>query len=362
MKKYFEAEQIISSKGSLSLDTANESAEIVTYYLRTFRGRKDLAQTLHAITKEGSFVSQLEAIRNLLAERKLGPAKEIIDTCRPENAIEECELFLETARYYYFVKSYERCNETLDKILSCAEALVPTWMTAFQLKGVALYDLGQVDGAIESLKKSIQLLDLIPHTPSGVIATAHLIKILSEQQRFEEAKNYICFLENTIEGIEQSEAKLLRLLPLMRAKFHFYKNMAEPKAAFAYLQESLQVAAWLDDHEMLDKCRSDLSALASSEQSSVLNGEGWTFLPNAQWLLVSASRKPYELSSKPLLQQILTLLFKGPISEENFFSQIWGLNYKPEKHSPHVRATLSKLRKLLPVGALKSTDGVVVLK
>lgn len=363
MRKYCQAELIISKEGKLVLDLNDkvDTGEIVSYYLRAYRGRNEMAQTLQEMTGENNFSSSLESIRCLLADRNLVEAKSKIDECKPEIPLEYNELKLELARYFYFTGQYQSTVDLTDKLLSSKDLVLPTRMTCYQLKGVAHYELRQISYAIANLKKASELLEIIPHTLSGVVATAHLVKILAEQGQFFAADSYLKFLESTLDQITNSEAWITRMLPYLRAKFHFYKNSGEKEQSYYFLSESLEVSKWLKDTSIEADCIREIGLISQRPKSSVVTGEGWVYLGKTQILLVFARKKIVNLQNNKLQQRILTLLASNPLDEAVFFEKVWGLKYNSNIHSSLLRSTLSKIRKNLPDQSLRAINGIIHL-
>jgi tetratricopeptide (TPR) repeat protein len=354
MKKYFKNEQALAQKGEIKLGSGEDSTQVLSYYLRDHQGRSDLSQLLQVAKPEkNSFSKNLEEIRNLLANGDIEEANNLIGSTPAIDVTEKLELLLEKSRYRYFRNEFESAITLLEIITKQEETLPISRLTAFQLLGVCYYQLGQPETAIEALKKVVNLWEIFPYAHSGASGAAHLVKIYSDQKDFTAADRVLTRMQGWLEEQAGADLWLSRQLLFLRAKYHFHKNKSERTEAAELLKESFVLAKWLGDWEVVAVAEADLKILGIEIKIGT-----WEFLKFSEVILITNPLKAHFLKDKPVLKGLLISLLNSPKTEEELFMEVWGMNYSNERHSDHLRKTLSKLRKILPV---RTINGLIKL-
>ncbi len=358
MNKLMKAEQILAKAGDVSISLANEdSMELVSYYLRDVRGRIDLTETVRQRSKSNSFSAKLETIRTYIVNEKFALAKSAIDLCVSETKEERSELSLERARYYFYTGEFGTSKEILQSLIGDKDVPVTTKITSHELLGQCFFRLGHIEHAVSNLKKAMDYLDFFPFVISAYVAGAHLVKIKSEQKKFSEANEILAFLRQKLRGLKQDEVWLSRSLLVARGYYHYLKNSGERKLQVELLHETLAIAVWLGDLEMIQRCRNDLKELSEVE----LKSKNINFLPSIGVLLISNPKSVSHFESSPILTKALNSLLSGEKTLEELFENVYGYAYNKERHEIHLRSLLSKLRKKLPPNSLLVKNGVIVL-
>ena len=364
MKKYFSNERHLAETGEAVLDLSNkeDSTTLFSYFLRDHRGRKDLADLL--TNDANSFGSQLEVIRNLFESGKLEEAKAAIDGVLTSDPVEKLELALETARYFYFKGDWQSCRTVTEFLVNHKKTLPTTRMTAYQLLGLSFYHLGQPLDGLQFLEKSLKMWELFPYAHGGAVSNAYVVKIYSELNRRDMAENQLEQFAHRLQQIKSVESWLPMYLTFLRAKFHFLKTHNFAAAATIYA-ESCVISEWLEDWQTKEKCDNDLvefPELNKEPAHSILRGQSWIYLLESRLLLHLQPKKVFSLADSPIIESLILLLSKGETSEDQLFSQVWKFPYIKERHSAHLRSTLSSLRKKLPPSCLTVRGGIVSLR
>lgn len=354
MKTIAKIELELAENGKTTIDD-DGNADGISYYLRAHNGRRDLGEVVRANSQSTQFLSQLENIRTFFKRFEYQQAKNIIDQCQPTSVVEQNELNLENARYYYFVHEYQTAFEILQKLIDSSDVLLTSRITANEIAGQCLYHLHKKETAISYFKKSMQYLETLPFTFSAFVAGAHLVKTYSELKDFKKASSALSFLKKCLGKVKQEEAWASRQLLLIRARCHFFKNSDDRSMYESHLLEALHLADWLGDKHTKNLCEKELGAVAPSTNNMVL-------LPHSSVLLFRNPKKVSRLEGAEMLAKILMLLQVRPYTEEELFAAVWNLEYHKERHSAHLRATLSKLRRKLPDNSLLLSQGVIALK
>lgn len=358
MNKLMKAEASLAKTGDTNISLADEgSREIVSYFLRDVRGRIDLAETIRQKSESTSFSAKIESIRMHIINGELSLAKAEIDLCVSETKDEQSELSLERARYYFYSQEYGISKEILQHLIVDKDLLMTTKITSYELLGQSYFNLGDIDDAITNLKKAMDYLDYFPFIISAYVAGAHLVKIKSEQNKFSEADDVLTFLRQKLRGIKQDEVWLSRSLVVARGYYHYLKNTGQVKLQVELLHETLAIAIWLNDLEVITKCRRDLSELDIAE----VEAKNVNFLPTIGALLISIPKSTSRFGSSPILSKALTSLMSGEKTFDELFENVYGFRFDKERHNMHLRSLLSKLRKKLPPNMLVVKNGIIVL-
>ncbi len=362
MKKYFKNEQILAQKGDsiLALSEAMGSAELFSYFLRDHRGRKDLAGLVEimAPNSEKEFTHVIEKIRNHLESAEFNQARIIINNFKTEDTIEDLELTLEKARLLYFQGDWQQSRDLLEYLIKHSETLPTSRLTAYQVLGLCHYEELNLNEAIFAFEKAVKIWEIYPYAYSGAVAAAYLIKIYCEQGRESLAEELLNYFSKNLEQVTSEDTWITMYLIYLRARFHFFKNQNFQLAKICFT-EAFVIARWADDWQVIAKSEKDIldyPLLKAVQENLSLNGKMWVYLPESKILLQSRPKKITRLDQSPILHSLLILLANGPITEEEIFAKVWGMPYVKERHSGHVRSTISSLRKKLPKGCLIFKD------
>ncbi len=335
----------------------SDSNELVSYFLRDVRGRPDLAQAVQQNSTNTGFSSILEQIRILIEADKLNEAKALIDRTVTTTPQEQAELMLEQGRYYFFVGELATSTEILNKLCQNKDAIPTTRMTSYELAGQAWCLAGNIEKGLDCLRKATKQLEFLPYVLSGYVAGAHLIKTLSELGQFTKAKVTLNFLKNKLTQLSGDEIWLARKLLVLRGEVHLYKNMNEQENMRVSLKDAFGVAHWLEDRDMVMKCVQDYEAL----DLALPTANNINFIANAGALLIMAPKHFGRFDKSPVLAKMLQLILESPISTEDLFQATYRYPFDRQRHSNHLRAMLSKLRKKLPSNSLKIVNGRIEL-
>ncbi len=124
MKKYISAELTLAKTGDTQISLGEEdSNELVSYFLRASRGRRDLAEMVRGNSESQSFVAKLEEIRTLISNEDFELAKKEIDLCQPVSDVEKAELLLEECRYYFWTNRFETVLPLLQKLITSKDLI-----------------------------------------------------------------------------------------------------------------------------------------------------------------------------------------------------------------------------------------------
>ena len=330
-----------------------ESNQLISYFLRDVRGRKDLAGVLENSDSAKTFSALLERIRSCITTLNLVDAKKLIEQCVPESQHEQIELNLEHARCCFYTENFLTCIDLLQIIIGNRESLPTSRMTAFELLGQTYYKVGKTDEAISFLTRASAQLEFFPYAISGFVAGAHLVKIQSEQGDYSAAFSALDYLNGKLSRIQDDEIWLSRILLILRAKYHIFQNQKNKELALHHLQEAFWVSKWLGDLEMTDKCLCDFESL----QTTPSKAKNFMYLPTIDGLLLFLPKRFIRFEKSPVLRKIIQCLLAGPKTHEELFSEVWGLRFNKEQHSNLIRTALTKLRAKLPDNFLKVSDG-----
>ena len=358
MKKYFKNEQVLAQKGEsiLNLSEAVDSAELFSYFLRDHRGRKDLAALVDIMkpNSDENFVRNIEKIRTHFENAEFDQAKKLIGLVVTESTLENLELTLEKARLNYFQGDWQQSRTLLQYLTNHPETLPTSRLTAYQILGLCYYEELNLNESIAIFEKAVKIWDLYPYAYSGAVAAAYLIKIYCEQNQENSAKELLDYFAKNLEQINSEDSWIAMYIIYLRAQFHFYKN-SNFSSAKIHFAEALVIARWSEDWQVIAKSEKDIleyPSLNKVEESHSLRGKTWVYLPESKILLHSRPKKVFKLDDSPILNSLMVTLMNRPLTEEEIFEKVWQMTFVKERHSGHVRSTLSSLRKKLPAGCL----------
>jgi hypothetical protein len=259
----------------------------------------------------------------------------------------------------------EKTIGSADAALTCRELSDLSRMTCLQLKGHAKIIQKKFDEAIEHLLIAVEIAGLFGKASSAFSAKAFLVQAYSELAQFALARKYIGILQSDLAALPQDELWVDRLLTAVRAEVHLHRREGSVSLEKRALDEALELSRWLGDQTTEKKCTDELTALKSAgiADRSVYPYKGWAFLPGRGLLLIYSPKEAIRLEKKsPMARDILGALSERPYLMHELFEKIWRMTYHPLRHETHLRAAISKVRKLLPTGALQVRDGVISLE
>ncbi len=362
------ADEILSSGKShpLELNSAAESKLVMSHFLRSFRGCSDFL-TVFPQAPRDEFALSLECLRNSLFSGDLSQSEILLTQIRPESEVEKAELAVELCRFHIFKGRIDDAIAVSEQALQSPELSDLSRMTCFQMRGHCRILQANFSEAILELKRAVLLADTFDHASSAFSARAFLAQAYAEIGDRSEAQKIIDSLKTHLETLSSDELWLDRLLIVIRAEIQSHRVFEERAQWYSKALEAREISLWLGDKITLNKCENELKQLAEKSSgelsaSPVLHFSGWEYFPSKDLILIHFPRKISRIAKNPVARRILQLLAQGPISSEDFFERIWKVKYHPERHGTHVRATLSKVRKLLPAGALVVESGFVIIK
>lgn len=363
-------EQIWSSgqdSDTISVGQAS-TGELLSHYLRHYRGRNDLASVGHLLTPESTgeaFFQGLEMARTLIFKNHLTAALAVLQELQPRNPSEEAEVCIEEMRIALTQGSWQKALSHSDRIVRTSSLIAPSLLTCYQLRGHAYIMASDYELSVLSLAKALDLATLFPHQRSAFSAAAFMVLALSLMGDLESAEQHLGLLQEKISLIENTEQRVDRLLMLTRAQFHYFKASGDLNSARESLLESKEISFWLGEEATFKKCIQDLQALGvcgQKKSETVSSFPGWTYLKRHHLILGLIPKTVISIASSELTQKALNLLSSGPASESEFFEKIWGLSYHSDRHAQHLRSSLSNLRKALPAQALVYKNQTIYLK
>ncbi|MCK5072424.1 MAG: hypothetical protein KAQ98_03295 [Bacteriovoracaceae bacterium] len=373
MKKFVNIEeQLASSTDTIVLNTKKNGSEILSYYLRAYRGRLDLASIVGQSKKRPDFLSILEQIRTELKKGNFKKAETLIVKTTPNNELEKIELFLELTRLLIHKGKYEEAVRISDNVVNLTTTPPVSRMTLYQTRGHAYIALGDFNKAIKELESAITLSEVFPNASSGFSARTFLVKAYTELEKEDEAKQSCDILNKLLLDFKQNEIWLDRLLSVLRAEYTYYRKFGCPIDAIIRLKEAEQISIWLEEKDTAKRCMEDMKQCfneLSPEQekqhkinNAILCFSGWQYFPRLNLILTISPKKIETLNDSPITKKILLELAERPLSNDDFFKKIWNIDYKIQQHAGHIRSTLSKIRKKLPKESLTVSDGIIYLK
>jgi tetratricopeptide (TPR) repeat protein len=369
LKELIEAEEALAQGESRApvVSNSNSAHAKMSLFLRDYRSRPDYAQLL-TFPKTGNFVETLESMRNALSTGDCSLAEAKLLELHPESDLEAAEAGIEHGRLLIYQNRIDEALSSLSELLNNPELTDLSRMTCLQMRGHCLILKRDYPQAVRELKLAATLSEFFPRAASSFSARAFLVQAYAELKLEEEAYHALSSLRSQLESLDDPELALDRMLTLIRAEVHLHRCFNQTAEKLYALYEAKEISRWLDDGITLERCKSEitdaLAAIDTHEKLEIPVHEfsGWIFLPKRQLILGKAPKTISRLNKKPVLNQVLLALARGPLEMDQLFEQVWKARYHPEKHGTHMRVTLSNLRKMLPKGALEVEGGVVSLR
>lgn len=369
IKKLIQSESDMAfGTSSVKIDlTSDSSVSTVSMFLRSFRGRADYANALPR--SHDDFTSRIEQVRTSISVGSIEEAEQLLCLFKPSSLIEEGEYALELVRVHI---GFDRIDEALrvSEIALANRHLADTSrMTIHQMRGHCFLIRQSFTEAVSELKQAITLAEIYTLASSAMSARAFLVVVYCKMLNREAAELELKALNSTIEAIVDPELWFDRLLLLTRADAHIQRTNGNYGAERMTLLEGICIADWLQDKSTSDKCKLELLQIPTDVATDgevdqqIFSFDAWTYLKRHKAIASFAPRAVVHLKAHPKLGHLMDLLVeRKELSYGKIFETVWGLNYVPERHETHIRATLSKLRKLIPEGSLSVRGGIVSLR
>ncbi|MFZ4715096.1 MAG: hypothetical protein ACOYL6_15350 [Bacteriovoracaceae bacterium] len=371
MKAFTELDINLAKYGDKYIGPSSKlgSANLVSYFLRSYYGNVTASEAIkEALPHHSGFDQQIDMIRDLLRTHRLDEAKEKLQTIVPETDEEKCEYLLEKARQALFSGEYQTViDSTSDPTIHQCKNPV-TRMTIHQIRGHAYIELSLWSKAESELQIAILYAKEFTQASSAIASYGFMIMIychLNDKQKADEFHQNQQLILDGLKEKGQEEAWLDRYLIFQRSKSRLLRRFGTQQELESVLAEAFIIAKWANNKTIQNKCQQELAELGiDTNQKEKLKHvhffAHWIYLEKSKIILSTTESKIERLESNPLFQKMILVLKNGPIKEEDFFRQIWNLPFS-EKHSSHLRANLSKLRKKLPSQSLKVTDQFINL-
>jgi tetratricopeptide (TPR) repeat protein len=359
------------ARGEVSTDALsgrNISASL-SLVLRHYHGRNDLTRAVQDLDKkEGSGNALLlEQVRSALYAGEADRAAGLLASAGTLSPLEEAEFAVEKLRLHTMRGELEQAWASSEFALGHMELLEISRMTCYQMRGSIRIRQGRFLEAVGELEKAVSLAEFFPHASSAFNSYALLVQAFAELGQNDEARRNLEVLERLLAEIEQPELWLDRLLSYLRSQSHARRASGEFALAVSSLTEAEEVAAWLGDKFTRARCESEIVAIGQEHgfregsAKSVFHFSGWSYLPERDLILIRFPKRIVRLGHSPLSRKVLLALADKKKTCSELFEQIWNLSYDSERHGTFLRSNLSKIRKLLPKGALQVVDGEIYL-
>jgi tetratricopeptide (TPR) repeat protein len=350
--------------------SSSSAAEVLSMYLRAFKGRRDYA-SLAIGTDKYSFGLIIENIRNLIYAGNLDAAGIAIQNGFSNlnlNEEEFNEINLEAARIAVRQNRFDESLQILNDILASGVVGDVTRLSALQLKGHCLIESKVYQEAIITLQDALALGQIYNAASSAFSARAFLAIAYCHEKNFVAAQIILQEMEREVSVIKDESLWADRTLTLLRTKIKYCKAMGESQnpERIKLLTEASQIAQWLGDSHCQRQCEEEILECGTEGahfiDREILNSfSGWIYLPRLQVILTARPLKIERLDTSPVAEKIIKLICRGEQNLDKLFEAVWNLPFDTDRHGTHLRATLSKVRKLLPEGALVVKHGAVNL-
>jgi tetratricopeptide (TPR) repeat protein len=345
------------------IETEKETAaSAMINFLRCYRGRNDLAQTI-PIETPNEFSTQLEAMKSVIFAGKFQEALEMALQMSPRSEAEHAELELERARLSIFLKKPGEAIQWA-RVALARKALCPlSRVTAHSVAGHGLILEGRFEEAKQDFQAAIALGECFPNAESSTSSLAFLVWAHSELKEWESARAILSELRQLVDEIESEELWISRLLVVIRGEAHFYRCLGDMENYRQALEDAVVIGRWIGVYDTAERSEAELKLLGgSSGNSKIHRFENGCLLAHRGMTLIHAPKRVNRIDGHPVVQVLILALAEGPKTSEELFKIVWNLNYDPERHANHLRSYLSKARKLLPKGALRSLGDVIILR
>lgn len=361
IKRFLEIERKLAAGEASQISLTKNSSEIVSYFLRAFRGRNDLSDVVKATAKSDPFLSRLEIIRTYLRANKLQEALAIIAEITPTNELEESELQLEKCRYHLFRSDWQKVLDLSEPLLGLSFVAAQTKMTLFQIRGLAFMKLNRFEEAIQDLKVAISFSEFFPEASSGFVAHTVSIHAHACAGKREQAQSLLDQTESLLHKVDDVDAWTEKKMQQLRARFHFANHFGSKQEAFEFLTEAHELAKWLDLKTTEAMCESDMRDFSTYRCEVIRKFDSWTYLPRLRLILWLNPKTAVRTDQSELTHNMIELLAKQPRTQDELFESLWGIKLKNE-YENHLRSILSKVRSKLPPGSILLKSKTVSLK
>lgn len=353
----------IQTGGKIQFDTQMDAAGVASYIFSSYMGRHDLATAVLALPSQ-DFISKIEKIRNALFFNELELAEKLLAEVTPQSPEEVSELLLERCRLELFKGNFETMFNMSEQLLR-NPALTP-WsrVTVHELRGQSLINLERVLEAIHELRYAVSIDKLYQTTDSGFTAQATLAVCYSKLNKMTNAERELEATKALLRALPHDGVYVERLAKTLRAEKFYFEAKEDFTSAIENLREAKSIYEWMNDSEMRDRCIADLERLknAVAPERKTFDFPTWKYLSRHALILVMTPKSIIDLSNSELNQKILNIVCSKPIEISELFLKVWDLNYVKHRHETHLRAALSKLRKVCPADAIQVVQGVVSAK
>lgn len=359
-KKFLEQEYELASQHEVKLNFDLPTRELVRHYLRAWRGRSDLSESILNQGESEIFLSHLNKIRELLRNDELSDALALIESTTYSCELERIELELERCRYYLFSKKYNSVIEISTRLLANDSTPAQTRMTLLQVSGIAKIYSGQALSAIADLEAAIELSHILPTAPSAFGSYTVMSQAYSCLGQQAEAIRFLKMAESILDQVNENEIWIERLVNLMRSRVRYACYFDSRENYIKTTQLTKLIANWLGAKVISRLCDEDLD----STPYTILGYSflGGLYVPELKIALLNHPKKVVRFTEAPQTSQILEILCKGDMTKSELFEKVWGFRYDESLHDVHLRNMLSKLRKKLPEGVLTCENKIVSLK
>ena len=364
LQEFLSIEADLASSQTAKLDLSKATPELMSHYLRAWRGRVDLAQVIErsvssASAPESESVRLLNEIRSLLRADELDQAWARLHSVRPGGDFERAEFGLEECRYYLFKRDFKRVIEVSEPLLGLDSCSPQTLMSLYQVRGIAKTYSDQPQTAVADLEKAIALSACLPSAPTAFSCYTVLVQTYSRMKDRLKASELLEVSRGILERSVDNDLWLERLANFQRARIR-YAEAFEPRCEYLRLAAETEVLSdWLGLKVNARLCRLDLGG--EKVQGTSLPFLGGRYLPGLKLALMDHPRRLVRLEDSPQSSKIMELLCQGDQPVDELFKRVWGYGYQEENHSGHVRTMLSKLRKKLGDGYIVTRNKRIAL-
>jgi tetratricopeptide (TPR) repeat protein len=360
IKKFLDIEQRISEGTQSTIDLNQSSHNLVSHYIRAWRGRADLANLIQTTNVSQDFLTKLNEVRSMLRADELEQAIKLIDSLQTSHVLERVELELERCRYHLFRKEYLKVLALSGVLLQMPETVLQTKMTLYQIRGIARTYAGQALAALNELNMAISIAQSLPEAPSAFASytvKAQAYACLNEKKL---SKESLDLAKDQLDATTQDEIWIERFVNYLRAcvRFDLYFESREKFLRTTMLTQI--IAQWLEAKVIVRLCQEDLGGENISELVyPILGGQ---YIPDYKIALMNSPKRIIRLEDSPQTSKLLEVLCKKNISKSDLFESVWGYKYSESLHNGHIRNMLSKLRKKFSENIVVSEKNIITLK
>jgi hypothetical protein len=358
----------LNRREPLQLSFDSSSAAVASFFLRR-NGRADLSRGVLALQPENSeFGLLLERVRTHFSQGDLIRAKAELGKIRPKGSLESAEIALEKCRLATAENRHSEAIQEATLALELPEVQPWTRMTLYQVRAHSCLELRDLAGARRDLWDARSIADLFPLMSTTISILRFMVKVEVLDGQFIAAENHLKLLLSIFSELPLTERWIDWRLTALRAEADFFASVNQGSRRTQALQEGIEISRWIGDRVTQKKCedelRDTLSATYSqpSPELQVLSRPSWSYLPRFALILRHSPKAFHTLEDSPVTRSLLEELLRHDcLPNSEIFQRVWKLKFNKERHDSHLRNALSKLRKVLPKGALIQTDSQVRL-